>query len=127
MILGIGVDLVEISRAEEMLQKPHFCARCFTEAERAYFAARGKTAAQSAAAAFAAKEAVLKALGTGLSGAPLADIEVKHLKSGAPLLVLHGKALERASAHGPHHMLLSLSHEAGMAVAMVVWESGENE
>lgn len=127
MILGIGVDLVEISRAEEMLQKPHFCARCFTETERAYFAARGRTAAQSAAAAFAAKEAVLKALGTGLSGAPLADIGVDHRDFGAPVLTLRGMALEKASAHGPYRMLLSLSHEGGMAVALVVWESGEKE
>lgn len=125
MILGIGVDLMEIHRAEEMLEKPHLCARCFTELERAYFVQCGKTAPQSAAAAFAAKEAVLKALGTGLSGTPLVDIEVSHLASGAPVLSLYGKAKERASAHGPYRMLLSLSHQGDMAVALVVWESGE--
>lgn len=125
MILGIGVDLVEIRRAEEMLQKPHFRARCFTETENAYFDGRGQTAAQSAAAAFAAKEAVLKALGTGLSGAPLTDIGVEHLESGAPRLRLTGKAEEKAAAHGPYHLWLSLSHQGEMAVAMVIWESGD--
>lgn len=125
MILGIGVDLVEIHRAEEMLQKPHFRARCFTEAENAYFDDRGRTAAQSAAATFAAKEAVLKALGTGLSGAPLTDIGVEHSASGAPMVKLTGKAEEKAAAQGPYRMWLSLSHQGEMAVAMVVWESGE--
>lgn len=125
MILGIGVDLVEIRRAEEMLQNPHFRARCFTETENGYFDDRGNTAAQSAAAAFAAKEAVLKALGTGLSGAPLTDIGVEHFESGAPVLRLTGAADVKASAHGPYRMWLSLSHQGEMAVAMVVWESGE--
>lgn len=125
MILGIGVDLVEIHRAEEMLHNAHFRARCFTGAENAYFAERGQSAVQSVAAAFAAKEAVLKALGTGLSGAPLADIGVEHLESGAPSLRLTGKASQLASAQGPYRMWLSLSHQGNMAVAMVVWESGE--
>ena len=67
--LGIGVDLCAVSRIERAIQKAHFLNRVFTEAERAYLQGRGKGAGESAAAMFAAKEAVAKALGTGFAHA----------------------------------------------------------
>ena len=65
--LGIGVDLCAVSRIERAIQKAHFLNRVFTEAERAYLQGRGRGAGESAAAMFAAKEAVAKALGTGFA------------------------------------------------------------
>lgn len=77
--LGIGVDLCAVSRIERAIQKAHFLNRVFTEAERAYLQGRGRGAGESAAAMFAAKEAVAKALGTGFAqGIMPEQIEVTH-------------------------------------------------
>ena len=65
--LGIGVDLCAVSRMERAIAKEHFLNRVFTEGERAYLQSRGRSVGQSAAAMFAAKEAVAKALGTGFA------------------------------------------------------------
>ena len=67
--VGIGVDLCRIDRIEKAIQKDHFNRRVYTEQEIAYFSGKGRQAAQSAAAMYAAKEAVSKALGTGFPGA----------------------------------------------------------
>ena len=117
-IIGIGCDLCAISRMEHLIQKQSFLDRCFTPAEQTYFSERGRMAASSAAAVWAAKEAALKAFGVGLA-VPLTDVEVRHLNSGLPVYALHGKALTLVQGGRLH---LSLSHEGGMALAFCVWE-----
>ena len=121
-MIGLGVDLCEIARIEkQLLHSDAFLARYFTDAERAYIAARGKAGAQSAAAMFAAKEAYLKAVGAGLS-IPLCDVGVEHDESGAPRYVLCGAAAEKLASLGATRAHLSLTHEAGMACAVAVVE-----
>ena len=122
-IIGIGTDLCAVSRMEKAIQKEHFYTRVFFEGERAYLDAKGKARAQSAAAMFAAKEAVAKALGTGFArGVEPWVIEVTHGESGAPGVVLHGEALARLEEIGGGRVLLSLTHEGDMAMAFAVIE-----
>lgn len=121
MILGIGIDLCEVPRMAEALDKPGFLARHFTEAEQAYIRGRGKSAAHSLAGHFAAKEAALKALGCGIV-LPLQEVEVLHDERGAPRYALHGKARERMEAAGGHCLHLSITHTAEMAAAVAVLE-----
>lgn len=122
-IIGIGTDLCAVSRMERAIAREHFYARVFLEGERAYLAGRGKAKGQSAAAMFAAKEAVAKALGTGFSGGVMPwCIEVVHGESGAPGIRLHGAALARLEEIGGGRVLLSLTHEGDMAMAFAVIE-----
>lgn len=118
MIRGIGLDLCEVTRMEGMQDRAHFLARCFTDAERIYIEGRGKGAAQSLAGHFAAKEAVLKALGCGIV-LPLADVEVTHDAQGAPGVLLHGKALALLDGG---RMRLSITHTDATAAAVAIWE-----
>ena len=125
LIVGVGVDLCAVSRMERALARPGFVSRVFTEQERAYLEEKGRSRAQSAAAMFAAKEAVAKALGTGMSGGVCFDrIEVTHDALGAPGVRLCGAAQERLNALGGGRVLLSLSHEGDMAMAFAVIEAG---
>lgn len=120
-VLGIGVDLCEIARIERAMQRPRFLKRICTEGERAYLSARGKGEVQSAAAMFAAKEAVAKALGTGFTGGiSFEQIEVTHGSGGAPGIVLHGAAKARMQHMGASRVLISLSHEGNMAAAFAM-------
>ena len=122
-IIGIGTDLCAVSRMERAIAKEHFYARVFLEGERAYLDRKEKARAQSAAAMFAAKEAVAKALGTGFArGVEPWVIEVTHGDNGAPGVVLHGEALARLEALGGGRVLLSLTHEGDMAMAFAVIE-----
>lgn len=122
-IIGIGTDLCAVSRMERATQKEHFCARVFSEDERAYMQARGQAGPQSAAAMFAAKEAVAKALGTGFAkGVMPWHIEVTHDAQGAPGIILHGDARKRLEEIGGARVLLSLTHEGDMALAFAVIE-----
>ncbi|MBQ8201148.1 MAG: holo-ACP synthase [Clostridia bacterium] len=114
-ICGIGLDLCEIGRMQTMLDEARSLRRLFTEAEEAYIRSRGAVAAQSMAGIFAAKEAVCKALGTGITF-PLTDITVSHTASGQPTVALSGKA----AAFGGTFMI-SITHEAGMAAAVAIW------
>ena len=119
--LGIGVDLCAVSRIERAIQKAHFLNRVFTEAERAYLQDRGKGAGESAAAMFAAKEAVAKALGTGFAqGVMPWQIEVTHEPGGKPGVLLTGAARERFEQVGGREVLLSLAHEGDTAIAFAV-------
>lgn len=124
MVIGIGIDLCCIERIQDQMDNARFMARIFTDAERAYFASRPAVAAASAAANFAAKEAFLKALGLGLGGAELTNIEVLRSAGGQPYYVLHGKARELVEKKNAKP-LLSLSHEGGMAAAFCVLEGDE--
>ncbi len=125
MILGLGTDLIEVERIQRSLNRfgEHFLQRVYTPAEIAYCQGRQKTAAESFAARFAAKEAGAKALGTGISrGVSWQEFEVRRARGHAPELHLHGRAEEIAAALGILHLALSLTHTRGLALAVVVAE-----
>ena len=116
MIVGVGVDVVDIARFQASLERtPGLLERVFTESERALSAA-------SLAARFAAKEAVGKALGTP-GDLSWQDAEVRSEPSGRPYLVVSGGVEARAKELGVVRWHLSLSHDAGIASAMVVAEA----
>jgi holo-[acyl-carrier protein] synthase len=124
MVRGIGVDLVEVARIKESLDKhgDRFAARIFTDHEVAY--CRGHHAPEiHFAARFAAKEAAFKVLGTGWgAGVRWRDVEVLRDPRGAPLLSLAGAARDRALALGIDRLFVSLTHTRSHAVATVVAE-----
>ena len=112
-----------VSRMEKAIEREHFYQRIFTDGEREYLDNKNKSRAQSAAAMYAAKEAVAKALGTGFSRGVFFDqIEVTHNELGAPGLILRGRALERMQELGGSDALLTLSHEGDLAIAFVVMQ-----
>ena len=117
-VLGVGTDLCQIGRMRELLEKKSFLLRCFSEAELEWVASRGAVAADSLAGLWAAKEAVLKALGTGLQ-LPMLSIEIGHTELGQPVCSLSGRALERCAGG---EVLVSISHEGDMACAFCVWQ-----
>jgi holo-[acyl-carrier protein] synthase len=119
-VLGAGVDLCEVDRIRRVLARtPGFAARVFTDDEQAYCRAR-RDPAERFAARFAAKEAVLKAMGVGLGACAFRDIEVVRAESGAPSLALHGAAAELAAARGIARWHVSLSHTSVVAEALVI-------
>lgn len=120
MIRGLGVDIVEIDRMATALERhPRMKERCFSKAERAYCDRRGRPEVHYALR-FAAKEAVLKALGTGFSGVRFTDVEVVRDDAGRPLPRLFGRAAEIAEEAGVVEMHLSLSYTHTTAVASAV-------
>ena len=120
MVKGLGLDLCGISRMEKLLEDERFLNRFFTGDEIAYIRGKGKGAAQTAAGIFAAKEALGKALGTGIAF-DLKEISVIHDRSGNPGYSLSGKASELGSGDRFH---LSISHDAGIAAAVCVRDNG---
>ncbi len=122
MIIGVGVDIVEVSRIAAAVNHPRtgerFRQRVFTAGEDAY-CNRRRHKEQSFAARFAAKEAVMKALGGGFSWQ---DIEVMRHRDAAPSILLHRRAATRAQELGVRHFHLSLSHTAEQAIAYVIAE-----
>lgn len=121
MILGIGLDLCEIRRIEQAIEKPHFLERVFTPGERArILAADGHRRGEIAAGMFAAKEAVAKALGTGFDGFGPDAVEILPDPRGRPVCTLHNRALERA---GNARVLVTITHESGFAAATAILES----
>ena len=120
MIFGIGIDTVEIERIKKLLSKPNL-TRLFSQEEIAYAESKGLPEA-SLAAVFAAKEAVLKAFGTGFDGMGMRDVEVYHEESGRPQIKLHGQAAAFAEKNEICLIHLSLSHDRTKAVAMVLAE-----
>jgi len=124
MILGIGTDLAEIPRVEQLWNENRagLERRVFTDGEVAYCMARARPA-EHLAARFAAKEAALKALGTGWGrGVGLCDVEVVKGESGPPTLLFTGRALEVADSLGVTKSWLSMSHTDNLAIATVVLE-----
>lgn len=118
VVVGVGVDLCEVGRMAEVLARtPGFAARVFTEAERAYCDRRRRRPAERYAARFAAKEAVLKAMGLGIGACGLRDIEVVRASSGAPSVALHGRAVALAADRGITGWHLTLSHTDTLAIA----------
>jgi holo-[acyl-carrier protein] synthase len=119
-VIGVGVDLCEVGRIRRTLERtPGFVDRVYTQAEQGYCRSANDPTARFAVR-FAAKEAVLKALGVGLGACPLRDIEVVRDTSGAPSLVLHGAAATLAAERGVTAWQISLTHTATMAEAVVI-------
>lgn len=118
MIRGIGTDIVEISRIEKSLNNPRFLDRNFTDKENEYFNNK-KLMQESVASCFAAKEAFLKAIGTGFLDVSIKDIEVLHNDMGKPYIVIYNK-LKDVVGEGKIH--LSMSHSKEYATAVVVIE-----
>ena len=126
MILGIGIDLCEIQRISEAIERPRFLERVYTPAERARIeAAPGVRQSEIAAGLFACKEAVAKALGTGFTGFFADAIEITPDDLGRPVCALSGGALKRATelaGDGGFRVWVSITHEGGFAAAQAIIE-----
>jgi len=125
MIVGTGIDIAEVPRIAQSIERfgERFLRRVFTEGEIRYCEAKANRA-ERYAARFAAKEAAMKALGTGWNhGVRWRDVEVKRQPGGRPTIAFHGKAAEFAARLGAAHVALSLSHTAEQAIAQVILES----
>lgn len=123
IVMAHGVDLVEVARIERLVEDhaDRFLDRVYTQAEQAVALSRGKRHGEFLAGRFAAKEAVLKALGTGLAeGIGWTDIEVLSDSRGAPMLAVRGRAHEIASALTIDRWMISISHTDTHAIASVI-------
>jgi len=128
VVIGIGIDLVEIHRMKKAVENPLFVQRVFTPAEQVYCNSRGRQGAASYAARFAAKEAVMKALGTGLSGGGTwQDVEVLPDDQGKPVMKLTGYFAQLAESLRVAQIFASLSHAQEYAVAQVLLWRDEKE
>ncbi|MBR5156215.1 MAG: holo-ACP synthase [Clostridia bacterium] len=121
MIYGIGIDITEIERIEKALKTERFLERFFSEEEIKYFKSK-KQMAQSVAANFAAKEAFSKAIGTGVRGFSLAEVEILRDDLGKPHISLSGDAKRITDELGISGLLVSISHSEKYAVAQVLAE-----
>lgn len=124
MVLGCGIDSAEVSRIRAAIERfgQRFLERVFTPGELAYVASKGDRWARYAAR-FAAKEAGMKALGTGRRrGVGWRQLEVVNLASGMPTLKLHGRAAQIAAQMGVRHISLSLTHTRDAGLALVIME-----
>lgn len=121
-LIGIGVDLVEVDRIRRTLARtPALVERLFTDAERAY-CERRRDPTERFAARFAAKEAVMKALGVGLGAVGWHEVEVVRAESGRPSLALSGRAADLAAELGVVRWHLTMSHTTRVAEAIAVAE-----
>ena len=124
MILGTGVDICEVARIGASIARfgDRFLARVFTKDEIRYCQSK-KNSVERFAARFAAKEAAMKALGTGASrGVTWTSIEVGHAPGGRPVLRLHGTTAQIAEQIGVRRSSLSVTHTENQAMAMVIFE-----
>jgi holo-[acyl-carrier protein] synthase len=121
-ISGVGIDVVQISRIAESLEKfgERFMRRVFTSDEIAYATSAPALLTQRLAARFAAKEATIKALKLSLQGVGWKDLEVRRENTGACNIELHGAARRAAEADGVTTMALSMSHDGDYAAAIVI-------
>lgn len=125
MIVGTGIDIAEVPRIAQAIERygNRFLQRIFTEGERRYCDSKANRI-ERYAARFAAKEAAMKALGTGWNrGVRWRDVEVCREPGGRPTVAFHGQAAEVAGKLGAVHIALSLSHTAGQAIAQVILEN----
>ncbi|HZU74417.1 MAG TPA: holo-ACP synthase [Acidimicrobiales bacterium] len=119
-MISLGIDVVEVPRMRVVLgRRPRLADRVFTEAERAY-AARKRDPTERLAARFAAKEAVMKALGVGIGTVAFREIEVVRGPRGAPTIAVTGRAAEWAARRGITDWRISLTHSELIAAAVVV-------
>jgi holo-[acyl-carrier protein] synthase len=125
MIVGTGIDIAEVARIRRSIERfgDRFVQRVYTPGEINYCESKANRA-ERYAARFAAKEAAMKALGTGWNhGVRWRDCEVMRLPGGRPTITFHGTAAEVAARLGVKHAALSLSHTAEQAIAQVILES----
>lgn len=122
MIAGVGIDIVEIRRIKDAMDKhSNFMDKLFSKNEIEYLKSRNLRP-EFVAGRFAAKEAVSKALGTGFSGFEFKDIEIDRTAAGKPIVVLKGKAKMIAQKYGNYKFFLSISHGVDSAIAYAVME-----
>jgi holo-[acyl-carrier protein] synthase len=124
MLIGTGVDLIEIERIANSIERygERFLRRVYTDREIAY-CNRKRSSAESFAARFAAKEAGAKALGTGISrGVTWSEFQIEREPSGRPILELRGRAAQLAAELGVKRISLSLTHTGSLAMATVMME-----
>jgi holo-[acyl-carrier protein] synthase len=125
MIVGTGIDIAEVPRIAESIKRfgDRFIARIFTEGEIHYCDSKANRV-ERYAARFAAKEAAMKAIGTGWNhGVSWQDIEVTRQPGGRPTILFHRKAAEFAAKLGAKHIALSLTHTKDFAMAQVILEN----
>ena len=124
LIVGCGIDLIKIERIEKIVKNwgDNFTSRVFTLLEREYCEKKKGNKYQSYAGRFAAKEALLKALGLGLRGANWKEIEIKNDELGQPIINASGKLKNIVSAKGISKCFISISHTKDYAVAQVILE-----
>jgi holo-[acyl-carrier protein] synthase len=125
MIVGTGIDIAEVPRIEASIARfgNRFLHRIFTEAEIRYCESKANRV-ERYAARFAAKEAAMKAIGTGWNhGVTWRDVEVRRQPGGRPTIAFHGKAAEFAAGLGTVNIALSLSHTKEYAIAQVILEA----
>jgi holo-[acyl-carrier protein] synthase len=123
MIVGIGLDIVTVSRISRWLDDRKLCERYFHAKEMEDVRSRGGGAARSLAARFAAKEAFGKALGTGFAGFRLRDVRVESEGNGRPRLVIEDTAALAMNAVGADRAHISLTHDGDLAAAQVILEA----
>ncbi|MFK7900646.1 MAG: holo-ACP synthase [Cyclobacteriaceae bacterium] len=123
MLKGIGTDIVENERFRNKVEDSRFTKKLFTENEIVYCKSKKTTAHESLAARYAAKEAFMKALGTGYAkGVSFTEIEIQHSESRAPVISLSGETKEIAKEAGITQVHLSISHEKDYSIAFVILE-----
>ena len=128
-IIAHGIDLVDFGRIEQMVERhgERFLDRVFTAAEQAY-ASSNRNGMEKLAGRFAAKEAVLKLLGTGWRGKiAWTDIEVTNSETGQPMVKLSGEVEQIAERIGIGHISVSITHTGNFAIASAVAMAGEDE
>lgn len=118
MCKGLGIDICEIARMEKLMADDRFIKRWFTPDEIAYVQSKGKGAAQTLAGLYAAREALAKALGSGIDF-DLKEAEILHTPAGTPFFRLTGSLAERTAGD---RILLSITHDAGVAAAVCILE-----
>mgnify|MGYP001585368001 CR=1 FL=1 len=122
MILGVGIDIVEIRRIKDAIESnDRFLEKIFTTIELEYLKSRNLRP-EYVAGRFAAKEAIAKALGTGFRGFDFKDVEIDRTTLGKPIVILKGKAKLIAKKEGKYNIHLSISHGQDSAVAYAIFE-----
>lgn len=121
MIFGIGLDVIEVERIKKISENKRYLEKVFTLAERELFL-NSKNSVQTIAGNFTAKEAVSKALGTGIGKIAWKDIEVLRDKSGKPVVNLHSKALNQIDPQYKAKVLVSITHIRTLAIAQAIIE-----
>lgn len=124
MILGTGVDIIEIDRIAKAAKNERFLEKIYSDVEIAIFKAHSYRM-ETVAGRFAAKEAVMKSLGCGIGDVSMRDIVVLRAPSGQPAVKLTGTAKEKATALGVERLHISISHSARYAVAQAIAEGDD--